>query len=136
MDSITHALYRAINTEHAYQRRLADQTPGEAPTTKGLVPMTVRPGTWEGYAGAEGTDMHIALTPGDEVFCLFLEFTAAGFCPPVGLVSEGADVIISPGRVELNVSTDRGDATWVAVLEKLNPPHRSDRRGGWSEQTI
>jgi hypothetical protein len=121
MDSITHALYKAIAADNAHQNNeeFRSWSPGKpAAETAGLRPLATRKHVWDAYAGAAGTDLHIALTRGDELLALQLEFIAAGFCPPAGMYIDGAEVIISPGRVELMASTDDGKASWTASLMK------------------
>lgn len=142
MDSITHALYRAIAADNNHQRSVEfgnhpTRTPEEM--ISGLQPLSKRRPIHDCYADAAGTDLHISLTRGDELLALQLEFIAGGFCPPASMYLEGADVVIAPGEVELFVGCDNGSSTWTATLRLHNPSahYRHDQRGpkaGWTEQ--
>lgn len=141
MDSITHSLYKAIVAEDERQQRVALQTlDGPAPLT-GLQPICRQETVWQAYAGASGTDLYIALNRSPELFALFLEFTAAGFSPPAGMVVDGAEVIISPGRIDVMAQQD-GDETdapltsWNAILTSTEQPskHGLKRNTAWQEQ--
>ena len=132
MDSITHALYKAVTAEHALQQA-ADKC--EAPfKLSGLQPINKRKHVWDAYADAAATDLHIALGSAfPELLALQLEFIAAGFSPPAGLAECGADVFISPGRVDVYVPTDNGQGTWSAILGTGGT--RVGKRTVWEEQT-
>jgi hypothetical protein len=138
MDSISHALYRAIMIDDAHQRKVEDTDKpigDERPNHAGLQPLALREDVHQSYAGAAGTDLHIELERGAETLCLYMEFVAAGFCPPASLV-DGATVILAPGEVQLFAICDSGNNTWGASLRKLEPNHRGDRRAGWSEEVL
>jgi hypothetical protein len=140
MDSITHTLYRAITAEHNAQRA-KDKATEPHLQLSGLQPINKRKHVWDAYADCSATDIHISLGSSEclsELLALQLEFIAAGFTPPAGMVECGGDVFISPGRVDLYVPSDDpkpGEGTWTAILGP-----RSDRgagkRTGWEEQTI
>lgn len=130
MDSITHSLFKALAAANAQQSSITPAPPG------GLRPFAERPDTHMGYAGAAGTDLFITLAASPELLALQLEFVAAGFTPPAGMCLNGADVILAPGEVQLFVSTDNAEATWMATLARSDPQHRHDRRAAWSEQVL
>lgn len=144
MDSITHAVFKAIAAEDAYQRKIDQVT--ATPTTLdqrgpaftravGLQPLNERPSLLEAFAGAEPSDLHIDLSRGPELLALQMEFIAGGYCPPAGMALDGAAVVISPGRVYICASTDSGDAMWSAALCRKDTRHPADRRAAWEEQT-
>ncbi len=131
MDSITHALYRAIVAEHIAQQ--PREGLGGPLSFAGLQPMSKRQSVHEAYAGAAMTDMHISLgSCFAELLALQLEFVSAGYSPPADMSITGADVIISPGRVDVYVPTENG-GTWSAILA-ASPSDRGGRRAGWEEQ--
>lgn len=144
MDSITHALYRAITSaDAAYKaneasRRIANHSDPMFPSYAGLRPLALTPTIHEAYAGAAKTDLYIPLEKSPELLALQMEFIAAGYNPPAGLYENGADAIISPGRIDVHVSSDNGEGTWVAMLVANN---HSDGRGPrekracWQEET-
>jgi hypothetical protein len=138
MDSITHALYKAITTDDAHQRKVeAGSSPRAGDeVTAGLQPISRRKHVHDAYADATPTDFHIALERGPELLALQLEFIAAGYCPPAGLNENGADVIISPGRIDVYVATDDGQATWSAILEARTSGRPGDyaKKVRWEEQ--
>jgi hypothetical protein len=137
MDSISHALYRAIMVDDAHQRKVEDMDKpigDERPNQAGLQPLTLRKDVHDAYNGAAGTDLHIELERGPETLCLYMEFVAAGFCPPASLVT-GATVILAPGEVSLFAICDSGNDTWCAALRVRDPDaHPSNRKAGWTEQ--
>jgi hypothetical protein len=132
MDSITHALYRAITAQNAAQK--AAETIEHRKVTAGLQALAIRPSVHQAYLGAAGTDLHIALGACDELLALQMEFIAAGYSPPATMATDGAEVIISPGRVDVMAGTDDGNGSWTAILAKKDPQHRGDRRAIWEEQ--
>jgi hypothetical protein len=145
VDSITHSLFRAVSADNAHQRKVEQEDRGHqtikqggfdgSPAIAGLQPFSVRADVHSAFNDADGSDLHIQLTRGDETLNLYLEFVAAGMCPPAGLVENGADVVLSPGEVRVYASTDAGNATWMATLSRLDAhsQQRSDRRAGWTE---
>lgn len=140
MDSITHALYKAVTAEDAHQRSVADamvQGFGNgAPQEAGLRPLSSVAEVTE-YPDHAPTDLFIELTEGPELLALQMELIAAGYCPPAGLYKAGADVIISPGRVEVFAPTDTGVSMWCATLEAFTSPDRNgNRRAGWQEGSL
>jgi hypothetical protein len=143
MDSITHALYRAVTADNAHQRRVEDtdrETGDQRPNHAGLQPLAQRPDVHNAYQGAAGTDFHIELERGDETICLYMEFVAAGFTPPAGLI-DGGTVLLSPGHIELYVATDNGQNNWCAQLSVLpsqvqRPGDHQPRKAGWTEQLV
>lgn len=134
MDSITHALYRAITAEEDRQRRLVDAGFGNQKTSGGLACFSEHPDVHQAYLGAASTDLYIALLRSPELLALQMEFLAAGFNVPATMSLEGVDVIISAGRIDImaNCEGEDGPETWTAILS------RDDRKGGrkaeWSEQ--
>lgn len=136
MDSITHALYRVIVAEHDIQRA-ADQA-DEPFKTSGLQPVSKRKPVWDTYPDAAGTDLHVAFgseTCFAELLALQLEFVAAGFSPPAGMVTCGADVFISPGRIDVYVPSDDGEKTWSAILASSTGKGMG-RKAGWTEEMV
>lgn len=133
MDSITHALYRSITSEHAAQQ--PREGLGGPLSYAGLQPLSKRPSVHETFAGAAQTDLHIVLGSClPELLALQLEFVAAGFAPPGDMAVTGADVFISPGRVDVYVPTEEGK-TWTAVLtSRIEQTGRGLRRAGWEEE--
>jgi hypothetical protein len=142
MDSITHALYKAIVADDQHQRRNDNAGIG-ALSTAGLQPLSKRQGVHEAYAGAAETDLHITLERGPELLALNMEFIAAGYAPPGGFSQCGGDVIIGEGRIDLHVPTDDGKGSWVATLQASSRPSGrsgsvdfTPRKAGWTEQTV
>ena len=132
MDSITHALYKAVAAEDADPRK---QQPFGDPIV-GLQPMALRPLTHSLFVEAEGTDLHVILNRGPELLALQLEFINGGLCPPAGLALAGADVIISPGQIDIHATTDDGERTWVATLAKDATARHYTRSVGWTERVL
>jgi hypothetical protein len=149
MDSITHALYKAIAADDAHQRKTEEFTSavrtinsgsfsGDCPGA-GLQPIHTRRMVHQTYGDAAATDLHISLSRGPETLALYLEFVNAGLCPPTALVDIGADVILSPGEVQLFADLEDGQSQWCARLAKSS---RYDSQKGvtinrvaWTEQT-
>lgn len=131
MDSITHALYRSLNAEHTTQQQIDKAEPPFK--TSGLQPMAKRRSVHDAFADAAPTDLHITLgVCFAELLALQLEFVSAGYSPPADMAITGADVIISPGRVDVYVPTEDGK-TWAAILSNKSS-ERGGRRAGWEEQ--
>lgn len=138
MDSITHALYRAVSRADVDQRAA---TPAERRETlgaavpdsrAGLQPLAVRPNVHDGYAGASGTDLHITLPRTPETLALFLEFTAMGLNPPVSLIEGEAEVILAPGDISVFAPQDNAAGIWCGQLQSA----KGGRRTEWKEQVL
>ena len=140
MDSITHALFKAIAAENRRQIASAQPettigaaVPGDHDA--GLQPLARRPQVHDTFAGARGTDLHISLlTRSEEVLALFMELCSSGFAPPVSLIEGEAEVIIGEGHIEVFAPFDDASASWVGILDKrVNNSKNGDRRSFWSE---
>lgn len=150
MDSISHALYRAVKNEQALalaeqaERGLETLAKGSfdacRPKHPGLRAFAQDKAFWDAYSGAAGTDLFIELPPGEEVTCLWTEFTSSGLRPPVGMLLGGCFVILSPGHIEVQVSEDSAEpGTWVGMLVhvKGTDRHGNDfNRAQWTEQNV
>ena len=144
MDSITHALYRAIVSADAQQRDVEREkhrinsapTPG-AISFAGLKPLSTRKSVHEAYAGAAATDLHISLEMSPDLLAVQMEMINAGFRPPASMYIHGADVIISPERIDVYVPSDDGNDSWAVVLsgpeKKPNSIEWRDRKAFWKE---
>ena len=94
MDSITHALYRAITVEEDRQRRLVDAGLGNQKVNGGLMCFSERPDIHQAYLGAKSSDLYISLLRSPELLALQMEFVAAGFNVPATMFTQGVDCLL------------------------------------------
>lgn len=128
MDSITHALYRAVATEQ--QAQLSIVPVGGSERFAGLKPIGTRRTVHEAYLDADPEDLHITLrgnTP--ELMGFMMELLSAGHRVPPTVYSDGVDVIMSDTDIHVYGSDAKG-VTWCAQLGRA--PQHSTRRTEWS----
>ena len=136
MDSLTHALYKAVRAADAEQREAEKQrdTGAAVPSEAGLQSISTRETVHRCYAGATPTTLHIALDGrSDEVLALFFEFASAGWAPPCQMLEDGADVLINPEQTEVHVPADDG-GHWTAMLTTSSKSRDGTKRASWAIQ--
>jgi len=143
MDSITHALYKAIAHEDRAQREAVKELGAlVSEGVPGLQRLVDRPHRMPQLQlsclkDMEPTDLHIVLFPRSETLLQFqLEAIAMGYTPPAGLYDTGADVFILPGSLSVFAPIDNGATYWWMELARRGTSNAGAERASWRELLV